>query len=432
MAVEHILASTAAARTDRPTGDRRTAPVVSSSTHLSPSDAIDRKESVSSVVPMPQGLVSNVLATPYKRVIPVDKRRMQMQNKEVSPTIETPLSTSKQREKPSSTTSTLVNGTAFHSKEENLILAQLHQEIEELKDRERQLQDRDVASRIEISRLRAEVGSLRKNGEQLQKLNEKQQRIHLATLRQRCVLASKVDRDVDENACRQREESAAIIHQLEREVKAARNGASMEAQLLSNLVNNVVAKEDDLVRSESAIRHVPQLQDTQKRKLASLTYGRVLTGGTFSLIENHLLYTDMKPGNAVFQSPAARVEDLRLLDYGSSFFHYGRDMIELPCPCGIVGWTAPEALGVGGHPGVCEAGDKSELFSLGVCLYQMISGRLPFPVDAATTLGQYAEEARKGPTWSDHVPPGHMDFDPAARPSILEVLNSPLLDVARY
>jgi serine/threonine protein kinase len=99
--------------------------------------------------------------------------------------------------------------------------------------------------------------------------------------------------------------------------------------------------------------------------------GRELAEGLAAAHENGLVHRDIKPDNVLLEGSKRRV---RIIDFGLA-----RDIdaeeARLTADGAVVGtpaYMSPERIGVE------EVDAKSDLFGIGVILYEMISGRLPF------------------------------------------------------
>ncbi|GAA5217723.1 bifunctional protein-serine/threonine kinase/phosphatase [Corallincola platygyrae] len=101
---------------------------------------------------------------------------------------------------------------------------------------------------------------------------------------------------------------------------------------------------------------------------------RQIIHGLRALQRHQMVHRDLKPENIMLRSDGT----VKLVDFGTVQVA-GLDEIERfdleTCPVGSVDYIAPEYLM--GHKGTFQ----SDLFSLGVILYEMISGELPFKLN---------------------------------------------------
>lgn len=131
-----------------------------------------------------------------------------------------------------------------------------------------------------------------------------------------------------------------------------------------------------------------------------------------------MLHQDLRPENVMIDGRGT----IRLIDFGSARVAgiddapLGGDDGEMP---GAVPYAAPEYF-------VGEAGTtRSDLFSLGVIAYRMLSGRLPYGTDVAKAKTRAAQrrlryrsvlsDDREIPAWIDGALRKAVDPDPAAR-----------------
>jgi serine/threonine protein kinase len=134
-----------------------------------------------------------------------------------------------------------------------------------------------------------------------------------------------------------------------------------------------------------------------------------------------MLHQDLRPENIMID----RTGTVRIIDFGSAWVA-GLDDSTLAAPDQILGtvqYTAPEYfLGEGGSA-------KSDLFSLAVIVYQMLTGRLPYGAEAARIRTradqrnlQYrsALDAQRAiPAWIDEVLRKALNPNPLKRYEVL-------------
>jgi predicted hydrocarbon binding protein len=103
----------------------------------------------------------------------------------------------------------------------------------------------------------------------------------------------------------------------------------------------------------------------------ALRIGRELAEGLAAAHENGLVHRDIKPDNVLLEGSKRRV---RIIDFGLAR-EIDAEEARLTADGAVVGtpaYMSPERIGVE------EIDAKSDLFGIGVILYEMISGRLPF------------------------------------------------------
>lgn len=119
-----------------------------------------------------------------------------------------------------------------------------------------------------------------------------------------------------------------------------------------------------------------------------------------------MLHQDLRPDNIMIDTTGT----VKIIDFGATRVAGIEEMAPLNERCNILGtaqYTAPEYFL--GEPGT----DRSDLFSLGVITYQMLTGRLPYGAEVAKTRTQSAQrklryesalsEQRAIPAWLDGV-----------------------------
>jgi serine/threonine protein kinase/ActR/RegA family two-component response regulator len=162
------------------------------------------------------------------------------------------------------------------------------------------------------------------------------------------------------------------------------------------------------------------------------------------LVEAHavaIVHRDIKPEN-VFLHRARFGEVIKVLDFGIAKM-LGADTADIERPAvtgggGILGtptYMAPERLRHGPYDG------RSDVYSIGVMLYQMLCGKTPFPAEAKgfleLVLNHLNEPAPPLRKWNPAIPEPIANLvmrtllkDPAARPTARELLTE-LVQVVR-
>ena len=140
-----------------------------------------------------------------------------------------------------------------------------------------------------------------------------------------------------------------------------------------------------------------------------------------------VIHRDLKPHNVIIdESDTAKVTDFGIARAGAS------DMTETGSIMGTAQYLSPEQAQ--GH--VVSAG--SDLYSIGVVLYELLTGRVPFDAEAAVTIAlKHVSEAPTPPSViNPAVPPDlervvlwTLDKDPARRPADADHLIAALEEV---
>ena len=111
-----------------------------------------------------------------------------------------------------------------------------------------------------------------------------------------------------------------------------------------------------------------------------------------------MLHQDLRPQNIMLDGTGT----VKIIDFGSARV---AGVSELAAPLerssilGTLQYTAPEYFV--GDPGT----ERSDLYSLGVIAYQMLSGRLPYGAEAARVRTRKAQRALQYASLSDEIPP---------------------------
>ncbi|KAM5347586.1 hypothetical protein ACJ41O_007410 [Fusarium nematophilum] len=145
--------------------------------------------------------------------------------------------------------------------------------------------------------------------------------------------------------------------------------------------------------------------------------------GAVCYVHNHsCVHRDLKLENILFD----KHENVKLVDFGFTREYEGRSN-HLQTFCGTICYSAPEML-----KGEKYAGEKVDVWSLGVILYALLCGELPFDDDDdnVTRTKILSEE----PKYPDHLPPDAVPLlkallskRPLLRPSLPDILANPFL-----
>jgi hypothetical protein len=124
--------------------------------------------------------------------------------------------------------------------------------------------------------------------------------------------------------------------------------------------------------------------------------GREISEGLAAAHEKDLVHRDIKPDNILLEEPNQHV---RIIDFGLAH-EAGDQEGRLTIDNAVIGtpaYMSPERIGTD------EVNAKSDLFGLGVILYEMISGKLPF--DGKSMVSILAAISRGKPTAIDMLVP---------------------------
>mgnify|MGYP002640580079 FL=1 len=124
--------------------------------------------------------------------------------------------------------------------------------------------------------------------------------------------------------------------------------------------------------------------------------GREISEGLAAAHEKDLVHRDIKPDNILLEGPDQHV---RIIDFGLAH-ETGDTEGRLTVDNAVIGtpaYMSPERIGTD------EVNAKSDLFGLGVILYEMISGKLPF--DGKSMVSILAAISRGKPTAIDTLVP---------------------------
>ena len=122
-----------------------------------------------------------------------------------------------------------------------------------------------------------------------------------------------------------------------------------------------------------------------------------------------VIHRDVKPGNLLVSTEADAV---KLADFGIAKAAEQTRITQVGSVLGTAAYLSPEqARGE-------EAGPASDVYSLGVCAYQFLAGRLPHEYSSITELAlkQQNDEVEPIRTWRPEVPDSARPRDPARAP----------------
>ncbi len=144
------------------------------------------------------------------------------------------------------------------------------------------------------------------------------------------------------------------------------------------------------------------------------TYGLQLAEALAHAHAQGIIHRDVKPANALFAANG----QLKLTDFGLAKLRGGNTITQTGARLGTPAYMSPEQ--VEGR----EIDERSDIFSLGAVLYELISGRPPFPADRADLVFyQIVHQSTPAITGTDGSAPPELqrivaralEKDPAAR-----------------
>ncbi|KXZ43210.1 hypothetical protein GPECTOR_97g748 [Gonium pectorale] len=146
-----------------------------------------------------------------------------------------------------------------------------------------------------------------------------------------------------------------------------------------------------------------------------------------------IVHRDLKPGNVLLQDASGPRPTVKLSDFGLSRLRSTVLVTRHP-EAGTPAYMAPELYDINNHT----VTDKSDIFSLGVLLWEMLSGLVPWAGCDALVVA-YAITINKDRLSLSAIPPGRAppkllglikrlwDHDPLRRPAAAEVVKQLLL-----
>ncbi|KAF1987713.1 kinase-like protein [Aulographum hederae CBS 113979] len=145
--------------------------------------------------------------------------------------------------------------------------------------------------------------------------------------------------------------------------------------------------------------------------------------GAVSYVHNKsCVHRDLKLENILLD----KNENVKLVDFGFTREYEGKSSY-LQTWCGTICYSAPEMI-----KGEKYAGEKVDVWSLGIILYALLCGELPFDDDEEETTKMRI--LKEDPKYPDHMPQGAKDLimlllskRPLLRPALSDILMNPWL-----
>ncbi len=133
-----------------------------------------------------------------------------------------------------------------------------------------------------------------------------------------------------------------------------------------------------------------------------------VAAGLTAIEKQHLVHRDIKPSNIMVCFEDGRIENVKIIDLGLAKGVAQEDTISTAGSfTGTPGYASPEQFA-----GI-KTDIRSDLYSLGITLWEMLSGNLPFQGSAAELMYQHQHAA---------LPAGKLKNVPAPMIALLEVL----------
>lgn len=211
--------------------------------------------------------------------------------------------------------------------------------------------------------------------------------------------------------------------------EAAKQRFLQEARAISHLnhpniaiIHAIEEHEDDIFLvfeylPGGTLRSRIETLGSQSRRLSpelAATYGLQLAEALAHAHAQGIIHRDVKPANALFASSG----QLKLTDFGLAKFLGSATLTQAGAPIGTPAYMSPEQ--VEGK----EIDERSDIFSLGVVLYELVSGRLPFDANKPDLVYyqilHQSPPAMSGADWSapadlQRIVHHALEKDPAAR-----------------
>ena len=121
---------------------------------------------------------------------------------------------------------------------------------------------------------------------------------------------------------------------------------------------------------------------------------RVAEGLAFAH-EHGIVHRDVKPGNIMLLERGP----VKIMDFGIARMRHADHKTSAGMVLGTPRYMSPEQIG--GLP----VDQRSDIFSLGVVLHEMLTGATPFAGDDITQLVYRSSTGPRHPPWQPHVPP---------------------------
>lgn len=168
---------------------------------------------------------------------------------------------------------------------------------------------------------------------------------------------------------------------------------SREAQHISSLRHPNIVQLIDFGRDAELDVWFLVMEHVEGRSLADLlSQGRLswelalevvyqVCAGLTASHDREMIHRDLKPDNLHAMAVADGTLQVKILDFGiARCLEQTTQLTESGVICGTPAYLAPEQAMDG------DIGPETDLYALGVCLYEMVTGRLPFEADSGVSM----------------------------------------------
>ncbi|XP_008208483.1 ribosomal protein S6 kinase 2 beta [Nasonia vitripennis] len=184
----------------------------------------------------------------------------------------------------------------------------------------------------------------------------------------------------------------------------------------------------ELLRGGELLDRMLQRRNFTEAEAAEVTY--TITSVVHYLHENGVVHRDIKPSNILYAKTGFNPSTLCICDLGFAKQLRAENGL-LMTPCYTANFVAPEVLKRQGYDAACD------IWSLGILLYIMLSGRIPFPNTPGDTANDILDRIGRGyidietgvwcqiSTEAKELVKRMLHVDPARRPTAANILKHP-------